>query len=264
MLAIVCALRCEALPLIESYRLVSFPQKTLFPLYFNEEIFLIIAGVGKLAAASATTYLYSLLGELPSIGWLNIGIGGHPNREIGEMVLAHQVLDVASGATFYPSFLSKPLLPTDTLFTVDRPEVLYPQSGIYEMEGAGFFASALRFSSSELIHALKIVSDNPSSLPKKDPYQVQQLLLANLPAIEKVVSSLFHLAQEVKEMEALCPELEELTATWSFTQTQRHQLKRLLSLWRAKFPTKPIEKRYLVNQKRAKEVLAYLKQELGV
>ena len=51
------ALKAEATPLIEAFKLKPLSGNPLFPIYENDEIKLIISGVGKIKAGAACSYL---------------------------------------------------------------------------------------------------------------------------------------------------------------------------------------------------------------
>ena len=91
--------------------------------------------------------------------WLNIGIAGHPEADIGSGFLASRIIHRNSGDTQFPAPVLTGLEKT-TVVTVDKPELVYPENVVYEMEAAGFWASAIEYTSLEFVQVLKIVSDN--------------------------------------------------------------------------------------------------------
>ena len=127
----------------------------------GDQTHLIVSGIGKVAAAAATAYLRALIGDTPA-AWLNIGIAGHGSQAVGTALLAHKVVDATSGKSFYPTFTASPLCCTTLLHTVDLAQPAASDAA-YDMEASGFCEAAQRFATSERIHCLKIVSDNPQS-----------------------------------------------------------------------------------------------------
>lgn len=265
MLLIVCALNCEAVPLITLFRLKPYPHPTPFPLYHQGGTFLIISGVGKILAAAATSYLYALTKAQSNQVWLNIGIAGHPSWEIGTGCLAHQVIDQGTKRRYYPSFVTKFPCPTAPLLTVERPEIDYAQETLYDMEAAGFYPIASRFSITELIHCYKIVSDNKHSSAKElNPTIVQQLIQTQCHEIQQLTTTLKELGQKLDSLECTEESLALFLCRWHFTTTQIFQLKRLLQrcqafhldetfIWDEKLP--------LLNK--SKEVLNYLEKKIN-
>lgn len=163
MIHFVTALPCEARPLIDHYRLKCSSRKTPFQIHESDDIRLIISGVGKANSATAVAYLQGITKTNEHIAWMNVGIAGHVNMEIGTSALAHKITDASTGQNWYPVFITKPNIPTASLLTVEQPEQEYREDALYDMEAASFFAAANRFAPSELIHCFKCISDNRAS-----------------------------------------------------------------------------------------------------
>jgi len=79
MIHFICALRCEALPIIEYYGLRYLSDAQFFGIYVsdNRNISLTVTGMGKLAATAGTIYSYTKLDCGPGDVWLNVGVAGH-------------------------------------------------------------------------------------------------------------------------------------------------------------------------------------------
>ena len=226
MLCLVVALAAEARPLLAPHRLQGVSGHP-YRICAGEQTHLIVSGVGKVAAAAATAYLRALIGDAPA-AWLNIGIAGHGSQAVGTALLAHKVVDIASGKLFYPTFTASPPCRTTLLHTVDRVQ---PATGdaAYDMEASGFCEAAQRFATSERVHCLKVVSDNPqSSYQELNAEKVETLIEAQLDMIAQVGEHLRALSQQLHALHADPPGLAELTARWQFTATQQHQLRGLL------------------------------------
>ena len=228
----------------------------------GEQTHLIVSGLGKVAAAAATAYLRALIGDTPA-AWLNIGIAGHGSQAVGTALLAHKVVDAASGKPFYPTFTAPPPCRTTLLHTVDRVQSPAGDAA-YDMEASGFCEAAQRFATSERVHCLKIVSDNPQS-----PYQtlnaakVEALIESQLDTVAQVGEHLRTLSQQLHALHADPPSLAELTARWRFTATQQHQLRGLLARWQTLAPTTPVVNDDLLALQRRDEVLRYLQRQLA-
>ncbi|MEE9552637.1 MAG: hypothetical protein V3V89_06275, partial [Gammaproteobacteria bacterium] len=93
MIHLICALKCEAKPLIQHYHLRHFDNAEGFVIYSNNEtnISLTITGPGKVNAATGVSYVHSLWNNRRCDGWLNIGIAGHQSMSAGQAVLAHSI-----------------------------------------------------------------------------------------------------------------------------------------------------------------------------
>ena len=63
MLNLIVATQTEARPLIAHFHLQAANLGSAFPLYHKDDLRLIISGIGKIAAATATAYLFGLAPE---------------------------------------------------------------------------------------------------------------------------------------------------------------------------------------------------------
>ena len=260
MLCLVVALAAEARPLLAPHRLRGVSGHP-YRICAGEQTHLIVSGVGKVAAAAATAYLRALIGDAPA-AWLNIGIAGHGSQAVGTALLAHKVVDIASGKLFYPTFTASPPCRTTLLHTVDRVQ---PPAGdaAYDMEASGFCEAAQRFATSERVHCLKVVSDNPqSSYQELNAEKVEALIDAQLDTVAQVGEHLRALSQQLHALHADPPGLAELNARWQFTATQKHQLRGLLARWQALAPETPAVNDDLLVLQSRDEVLAHLQRQL--
>jgi adenosylhomocysteine nucleosidase len=199
MLRFVVALQAEARPLVERFGLTPVSEGP-FPVYHGEEVWLIVSGQGKAAAAAATAYLHLVSGGAPGRAWLNVGLGGHGLRPLGEGVVAHKISDAASGVSWYPQIVIDSPSPTAPLLTAERVEEEYEPPWVYESEAAGFFPTACRFSVAELVHCYKVISDNPDATlaRRMSGPDVEVLIGRNLGKIETFARGLAGLARELE------------------------------------------------------------------
>src|SRR3989304_3879721 len=104
MMHLICALLCEARPLIDCHDLRHIPQADLFQCYARRDgsMTLTVSGPGKTNTAAAVSYTHTLFNSLPGDAWLNIGIAGHRALAIGTPILAHRIEDAGSGQCWYP------------------------------------------------------------------------------------------------------------------------------------------------------------------
>ena len=76
MLIWVCALHCEAKPVIDFYRLKKSHDDTAFDLYRGDDMVCIISGTGKVASSAACAWLAARYADAASLAWINLGIAG--------------------------------------------------------------------------------------------------------------------------------------------------------------------------------------------
>ena len=185
MLYIVAALSAEARPIVEEYRLKRV-HSLPFTLFENEEIKLIISGMGILNAMMATS---ALLGHCPPNEndlLVNIGICAAPkNFEIGEALLIHKIN--YKEHSYFPDILFEHQLKESDILSVDEPVENDLQTPV-DMESYGVYKAASRFFRTHQILFFKIVSDHfePQCVTKE---LAQELISKNMPDLEQVLSS---------------------------------------------------------------------------
>ena len=252
MIFIVVAMFCEAKPLIRHYGLKARMPMGRFRVYESEDVSLVISGVGKVASAAAVAYLYALYGEIKGAVWLNIGLAGHKNMNIGSCFLVDKVVDIATGRSWYPGIVF-PASCTDMVYTVDVVETEYQKAGGYDMEAAGFYSIASSFSTVEFVHCIKIVCDTPETPVVKDPGS-----LIDLDFVDDIIIKIKDLLSSYVE-----ENMEKFLVQWHFTVTQRCQLKKVLKKWRVVFEDSAFDRVCCCDSSKA--VLSKLEKEiLGV
>lgn len=268
MLRFVVALQAEARPLIERYGLARDPRSDAFP-WFQQagtsagDTALIVSGPGKTAAAAATAYLHLRTGGERHAVWINAGVAGHGSRAVGEAVIAHTIVDRASGAAWYPPHVFPLPVEADRVTTVDTVERRFQGDGAFEMEASGFYPTACRFSTSELVHSFKIVSDGPGDVPERlTPRRLTELVAGRIEEIAKLADASLVLSDEMRRIDAEPPELAPLVERWHFTVTQRRQLRRLLERWQTLAPQRPLPDDEWAELRRGKDVIRRLNEEL--
>lgn len=187
------ALHAEAQPLIDVYALERCTPRGLFPIYSAQGLSLVVSGVGKLAAAAAVAYLHTKLGEPSDCGWLNIGVAGHPRRQRGEGLVARRITEAASGRSWALMTDVVPRLEHERLITVDVPETTYAKLAMYDMEAAGFYATARLCTPKERIQCFKVISDNRTATPSTlTPTEVRRIMSKRLEDIQYLIQGLSH------------------------------------------------------------------------
>jgi len=258
---LVVALPCEAKPLVAHYRLKRRLCEEAFPVYEKDGLCLTVSGIGKTAMAAAVAYSHMALGAQRHAVWMNIGVAGHRTHAIGHACLAHKITDADSGRRWYPPLVFQPPCASDHVCTVTRPTSGYPDPVLYDMEASGFYETATRFSTSELVQCVKIVSDNASSPAEQvDARQVAELIDHQVGLIDALLRQLRTLAGPLREKEP--PLFEPFIKRWHFSVQQQLQLKRLLHRWTILAPDDPPDIADLGTAKKAGEVLRWLQRRV--
>lgn len=263
MVYFVIALPQEAKPLIGHYRLKAVPGANSIKVYEGEDKRLVVSGVGKIRSANATAFLHAFSGSVRNCVWINIGIGGHCGRRIGEGIMAHKITDEISGKNWYPPIAIESSCETESILTVERSETRYRGSWVYEMEASGFYDTALQFSSGELVHCYKVISDNHTSPSKQvSGVLVERLIGANLKTIEEIVKKLTKLAFKLPKVGIVPNEFHKFLERWHFTVTEQHRLRRLLARFRTLEPKAEIFQGELNSLPQSKDVLHFLEHKI--
>ena len=260
----VVALPCEAKPIISHFNL-SKRDSTLFKIYSNQDhsIRLIISGVGSSGSSRATKQLASVSDAGISTTWLNIGIGGHKDLPLGTSVLANKITDSQTEQSWFPQIVFDPQCLTASVKTFENPVFNYPNNDVVEMEASGFYSAAELYSTREMIHCIKIISDNSQSPAGKITADiVEELISRNLSIIKELVRKLQFLSMEEEKRTSDPPFLQECLSLWRFTVTQTHQLKNLLRKWLLLQPEKDVIDVLLADCKDSRNVIQTMQLHL--
>lgn len=201
-----------------------------FTIYANAERVLVISGVGKIAMAGAVGYALALFPRQQSPILINFGIAGHCHEALGALCLGHKIIDSQSERVFYPQLPLAISCATYVVATHAKPQVEYVEDSLYDMEAAGFYEMAVKFSSSELIHVLKIISDNAqSSIANINEERVGEWVNRQLDIIDAFLVQLTQLRHLL--LFPLPSELQFLLEEFRFSVTGLIKLKSLLQRW---------------------------------
>lgn len=225
---LIVALKAEAQPLIEFFELKPLPLDGTISTFGNHEVTLALAGMGKSAVAHAVQCINKTKQDCVK-AWLNIGIAGHGVFDVGQGFMADRIVDQTTMKTWYPQFVFQPVCRTGTLMTVENVETDYSDPVGYDMEASGFFPVAVNYSTIELVHSYKIVSDNPqNSVAKVTNLNINDLIKSKLSEIRCTIDSLKKLTEEVATRSSSDELLHQFLQRWRFSVTQQFQLKSLL------------------------------------
>ena len=193
MLLIHTALHAEARALIAHFNLKRRHDEHAFACFYHDDIHLVESGTGKTNAATSVGWLSAKI-SVENPVWLNIGMAGHANHDIGELRLAHHIEDQTKGHHWNPPLLTNTHPASDNLLTVDSPEPGYPDNAMVDMEASGFLTAACRFTRLELIHSLKVISDNRQNPPiRMKPKAVESLFNPHMAAMHQYMEQLLEL-----------------------------------------------------------------------
>ena len=200
---IITALHAEAKPIIRHFNLRKLENSNIFEAYANntQTITLTISGIGKLASAAAVIHTMNIFQSSKMRSWLNIGIAGHKSLDLGTPVIANKIIDTGSKQSWFPQIVFKSRLLNLPIMTIDTATDQYPDGFMLDMESSGFYYSACKVTTCELVHCLKIISDNEHThYQQLNESIIQSLIENNIEEITRLIDSLKTLSLEIKEI----------------------------------------------------------------
>ncbi len=189
MLIWVSALRCEAKPVIDYYRLKKSADHRAFDLYQNNDIVCIVSGIGKTAVAAATAWAAALFHANSNMAWINLGSAGSASDPVGSLFWINKITEQPD--LYYapvPTFNTD--LESRSCMTLNEPGSDYHSDHLFDMEASAFFTTATRFSSTKLVHCLKVISDNRNQPPLRDKAAISLLIQNHIEAIANFAEKL--------------------------------------------------------------------------
>ncbi|NNE38779.1 MAG: hypothetical protein HKN08_10785 [Gammaproteobacteria bacterium] len=266
MLNIITAFHTEALPLIEKFQLKKLAKHNVFDTYINDDhsTSLTISGLGKLNASAAVIHSANLFPESKKQCWVNLGIAGHHTIETGTLIIANKVIDESSSQNWYPQIIFETDIVKVPLTTIDTPTAAYPSESAVDMEASGFYSTASKVSTCELIHCLKIISDNEKhSFKSLDKQEVKLLIKNKIIQIEDILHTLKELTVDIYDSSYDIEIYQTLTAHIHFTHSEKLKLKNMLVKWDVLIPHNPLDTDHCIKLNYANKILKYLSDETG-
>ena len=263
MLHIIVATNSEAKPLINFYKLKKIIRISEFEIFENKkiDISLTISGIGKISSALATCFTFFIFGQKKNNLWLNFGMAGNKQLNIGEIALVSKVTDYCDKKKkFFPFFLKEFEIRRKECITYDKPNMRY-NSYLSDMESIGFFFSANKFSTKEYIFSLKIISDNENdSIDFKSKKIVSDLILKKIYEINDFIKELKNIKTISLNESYLNDCLERFTKKYTFTFSQEIKLKKLLKVYLSRKDF--VLENFFIKFKNADSIINNLKQYL--
>ncbi len=157
-LTIITALKSEAVPLIDHYRLAKQTGQQGFHLYQSDTLDLIVCGIGARRVKKALNAYHQSAGDDLPKRWLNIGSAGTLDLPIGSLVWVNTVAGQVIG---FPDDM--PSGPSIDVVSLSAPSDQYLAKVLFDMEAQQCLESITQFSReyvSEDFFCAKVISDN--------------------------------------------------------------------------------------------------------
>jgi len=245
--AIISAFYKEVAPIIKYYKLKK--ENTPFEIFKNDEIIVIISGIGKINSAIATTYLLS---NYDIDFCINFGIAGSSKFEVGEIFLINKI-----NKNLYPDILySHPFSESEIICSDEI--ITNGEFRLVDMESEGFFKAATKFIPLENIFIIKIVSDNLVCFRPDDDF-MDNLISPHLQNITTFIDNL-----EKKEKFKFNEKyLENLVTTYHLSKSQKEILKnKIIYLTLNNIPLPKIEFEPINKKQNFQKILGILETSL--
>ena len=164
MLNLLVAHYAEAAPFIERYRLRKQSIDGQMEYFENASLRLLITGQGEQRSRSSITRFCETAPVVRGDGWLNFGLAGSSNFDVGTLTLGYSV--IASGhdplpLAKWPSSESVSALPAVLIRSVEDPEKRYQENGVYDMEAWALYDVLSRRRYQSQFWVCKLISDGP-------------------------------------------------------------------------------------------------------
>ncbi len=196
MLIWMCALHCEAKPVIDFYRLKKNTDSNAFDLYQLNDIACIVSGIGDLNMAAACAWAASRF-EHDNPCWINLGIAGHKSLTPGTTLLANQVYRKDNAQAIYTVPLVEHNFTSACVISLPGEQTDYHPDAAYDMEAYAFLNSCRHFTMLELCASIKVISDNADNPPVRDKAHISQLFADNIQAIADYATRLQQVADNI-------------------------------------------------------------------
>ena len=236
MIHFIVATLSEGRPLIDFFNLKISNNNNIFKIYHSTDISLTISGIGKLNSAMSVIKTFFDFNKQKNNIWINLGLAGHKNYNIGDLFLVNKIEDSSSNKIYYP-FVAHSKLKSIQCITYEKENLDYNES-LSEMEASGFFYSANKFTSVELVQVLKIISDNDKeSINFNDKHVIYDLIFSNKKKIINLCGSLHKIKENIKDhnLQYIHEEFDEIFKGIKFSFTEKQQMKSLLKLYFARY-----------------------------
>ena len=231
MIHIITATNPEAKFFINYLKLKKINSIKEFQIYFNEKFSLTISGIGKINSAISVCTTYHELGKIKNNCWINIGIAGHSSSIVGELFIVNKIIDSTSLKNYFPYSPNVSKISQLSCTTYEKVDSKYSNS-LSDMELSGFYQTANKYSYRELIHSLKIVSDNrqnPFNYEEKN--KIEKLFEAKKKYFDIFFEKVLKIwSENVTDQKQINLKIESLLSKIKTTKSEYEQLKRILKL----------------------------------
>lgn len=232
MIYISTAMYIEAQEFIKKLGLKRDNSINKFEVFKNDEVVLVITGVGKVKSAVALTYFLARQEITPNDLYLNFGVCGTRDRQVpqGEVFLCNKIMDNDTKFTFYPDVLFKHPFKEAGIETFSNVVVEEKaQETLVDMEASALYQAASVFFKPHQIFFIKVVSDylNTENIDKDF---ISNIIEKN---VDKVIEWLNHIKDNFHYSREVLTQYEEelikkVSENLKMSATMENEFKQLI------------------------------------
>ena len=265
LVTLVVALPAEVGPLKEVFQLKSLrAMNNVFQ--SDQGVRLLVTGVGRKNVNQSFAILArsesARESPLFSPAWLNIGIAGHRELPVGEVMIANKISCALSAQSSFPT----PVLSGRNfgeVISVNEPELAYPQNAAYDMEAHAFWDMALNYGKLDLIQCSKLVSDNPhDGVEKITAALIAEIFHAASYEILQQVDLLRNLAHEQQQLISDPAPYLKIAGRMHLNVNQALQIRRLCQRFVTLNRESELEKLLAAGYQSARDLTQVLRESL--
>ena len=232
MIHFIVATSSESKLIIKKLKLKKIQPSSGFDFFYNDSFSMTITGLGKINSALGVAHTFFKFKSLSNNILINIGLAGHEREKIGTLILVDKIYDYETQKSMYPFFVKNYKIKKKNCTCYSKPNFNYNDS-LSDMESSGFFSSANKYSTKELIHSLKIVSDNKcEKIDFNNAKHIERIFEKNFDQIIDFVNDIKGLwKQKFEKQNKIKSEIEKEIESLKYTFTEGVQLRRLLKIY---------------------------------
>ena len=249
MIHFIVATSSESKLIVKKLNLKKINSSSGFDFFYNENFSLTITGLGKINSALGVAHTFFKFKGLSNNVWINIGLAGHEKEKIGTLILVDKIYDKETQKSMYPFFFKNYKIKRLNCTCYAKPSFNYDNS-LSDMESSGFFLSANKYSTKEIIHSLKIISDNKyDKIDFKNTAVIDKIFEKNFDQTIAFVNDLKNLWQrKFEKQNDIKNKIEQEIQDLKYTFSEKIQLKNLLKIYYNNYSKKIIERNKSTKQ----------------
>ena len=232
MIHFIVATSSESKLIIKKLKLKKIQPSSGFNFFYNDSFSMTITGLGKINSALGVAHTFFKFKDLSNNIWINIGLAGHEKEKIGTLILVDKIYDFETQKSMYPFFVKNYKIKRLNCTCYSKPNFNYSNS-LSDMESSGFFSSANKYSSKEIIHSLKIVSDNKfEKIDFNNAESIDRILKKNFDQVLDFVNDIKDLRErKFQKQNKIKIKIEKEIENLKFTFSEGMQLRNLLKIY---------------------------------